>query len=345
MRRLVFATQQIDPAHPALAATIPKLAALAHRVDELVVLADTAIPGVLPDNCRVHTFGSSSRIGRGARFEAALARELRPRPLGVVAHMAPIFAVLAAPATRAARVPLVLWYTHWHASRTLRVAERLCTSVVSVDRRSFPLPSPKVHAIGHGIDLGEFECVPRGAGAWVIALVLGRYSPAKGLDTILQGVRIAVDRGVDVRLEAHGPAMNPLERDHRAELELLVTRLGLGDHVALNEAVPRAEIPALFAQSDVLVNNMRAGAPDKVVYEAAASCLPVLASNPVFDTLLPPELRFERDQPRDLAAKLVALAARPPEVRAIQGRELRNAVDLDHSVETWADRLLEVVAR
>ena len=44
-------------------------------------------------------------------------------------------------------------------------------------------------------------------------------------------------------------------------------------------------MPALFARSDVLVNNMRAGAPDKVVYEAAAPCLPVLASNPVFDDL------------------------------------------------------------
>jgi hypothetical protein len=37
--------------------------------------------------------------------------------------------------------------------------------------------------------------------------------------------------------------------------------------------VPRAEVPALFARSDVLINNMEAGAPDKVVYEAAAACL------------------------------------------------------------------------
>jgi glycosyltransferase involved in cell wall biosynthesis len=93
------------------------------------------------------------------------------------------------------------------------------------------------------------------------------------------------------------------------------------------------------------VNNMRAGAPDKVVYEAAASCLPVVASNPVFDTLLPRESRFDRDDPRGLARRLIALGGEPPEARAIRGRELRNAVERDHSVETWADRLLEVVAR
>ena len=70
------------------------------------------------------------------------------------------------------------------------------------------------------------------------------------------------------------------------------------------------EVPALFARSHLLINNMRAGAPDKVVYEAAASCLPVLASNPVFDDLLPPELRFDRNDPESLAERLRTLDRR-----------------------------------
>ena len=40
MRRLIFITQQVDPGHPALAATVPKIRALAELVDEVVVLAD-----------------------------------------------------------------------------------------------------------------------------------------------------------------------------------------------------------------------------------------------------------------------------------------------------------------
>ena len=61
--------------------------------------------------------------------------------------------------------------------------------------------------------------------------------------------------------------------------------------------------------ADALVNNMRAGATDKVVYEAAATCLPVLASNPALDGFLPPELRFERDDPASLAERITELAA------------------------------------
>ena len=45
----------------------------------------------------------------------------------------------------------------------------------------------------------------------------------------------------------------------------------------LGHAVLRAEVPELFSRADVLVNNMRAGATDKVVYEACAACVPVIA--------------------------------------------------------------------
>ena len=41
MQRLSSSTQSVDPEHPALAATIPKIRALAARVDELVVLAQS----------------------------------------------------------------------------------------------------------------------------------------------------------------------------------------------------------------------------------------------------------------------------------------------------------------
>jgi glycosyltransferase involved in cell wall biosynthesis len=345
MRRLVFVTQQVDPGHPALAATVPKIGALARRVDEVAVLADGAIPGVLPDNCRVRTFGAGSRLGRGLRYEAALARELRPRPIAVVAHMAPIFALLAAPLARPARVPLLLWFTHWHASRTLRAAERVVTAVVTVDRRSFPLASAKVTPIGHGIDLGEFECAAPSGNGTLRALALGRYSPAKGLDTVLRALRLALDHGADVRLTAHGPTLSALERTHRRELDRLVAELGLAERVELADALPRAEVPRLLAASDVLVNNMRAGAPDKVVYEAAASCVPVLASNDVFDTLLPDEARFARDDPAQLAERLERLAGLDPEQRSAAGRALREHVEREHSVDHWAERLLEVAER
>jgi glycosyltransferase involved in cell wall biosynthesis len=342
--RIVFVTQHVDPGHPALAATVPKVRALAARADEVMILADRTVPEALPPNCRARSFAARTRLGRGLRFARGLAAELarRPRPAAVVAHMCPIYAVLAAPLARPVGARVVLWYTHWSTSRTLRLAERLSNVVLSVDRRTFPLESEKVRAIGHGIDLAEFGCTSDGAGHPDLrAVALGRYSRAKGLETILRAIRLALDDGLDVRLEVHGPALTAEERAHRAELERLVRELDLGRRVKLGHAVLRAEVPAVLARADVLVNNMRAGATDKVVYEACASCVPAVASNPAFDTLLEPELRFDREDARGLADRLVALGRRSPEERLLLGRQLRERVAASHSVESWADAVLE----
>jgi len=331
MRRLIFLTQTVDPAHPALAATIPKIRALAARVDEVVVLAQSAGGCDLPDNVEVRTFGAASRPVRLVHFERELVRALPGD--AVVAHMIPVYVLLAAPLVRPRRIPLLLWYTHWKASAQLRAAERLATAIVSVDARSFPLESAKVRPIGHGIDVSEFACTERAARPGLRALVLGRYSPAKGIETILHAAREV--EGVQVEL--HGAALNELERRHREEL----ARLG----VPLDDAVPRSEVPALFARSDVLVNNMEAGAPDKVVYEAAAACLPVIASNPVFDDLFAGyPLFFDRNSPESLAERLRWFAALGMDERAEIGRTLRERVAKRHSVDTWADGVLAAAA-
>jgi Glycosyl transferases group 1 len=309
MRRLVFLTQSVDAEHPVLAATIPKIRALAERVDEVVVVAQSGGRAGLPANVEVRTFGAPSRVQRVWRFERELTRALPAN--AVVAHMIPAYVLLAAPLVRPRRTPLVLWYTHWKASSTLRAATRLATAIVSVDRRSFPLASTKIRPIGHGIDVSEFTCTDR----------TGR--------TILRAVQQV--EGAEVRL--HGVALNDLERRHRSDLE----RLG----IPLGDAVPRAQVPELFARSDVLVNNMQAGAPDKVVYEAAAACLPVLASNPVFDELFDGyPLLFERASPESLAERLRWFARLGENERAEIGRTLRERVTQRHSVGTWADGIL-----
>jgi glycosyltransferase involved in cell wall biosynthesis len=335
VRRVVFVTQQIDPAHPNLGAAVSMVRALAAEVDEVTVLALRAVPGALPANCRVRTFGASTQAIRGLRFEAALARELRPKPEALIAHMSPIYAVLAAPLCRPLGIPIVLWFTHWRSSRTLRLAEGAATAVATVDRSSFPFDSPKVRAIGHGIDVSGLPCRPDPEGAALRALVLGRTSPAKDLEALAAGVRLARDRGVEIELEIRGPSETGEERAHRALLESHA-----GDGVRVEAPVPRDQLPGVFARTDLLLNAAEAGSLDKAVFEACASCVPALASNPGFADLLPPELRFERGNVEQIAERLQAFAARTPAERAALGHELRRRVEAEHSRETWARRIL-----
>src|SRR5205807_5008921 len=130
-------------------------------------------------------------------------------------------------------VPLVLWYTHWKRHLVVRAAEKLATSVVSVDQSSFPFASKKLRAIGHGIDVSEFDCTEVPSSEPLHALVLGRYSPAKGIETILRAA--ALVGGVQV--EARGS--DETFESYKGGLEGLACELGAD--VEFGGPVPRAE--------------------------------------------------------------------------------------------------------
>jgi glycosyltransferase involved in cell wall biosynthesis len=341
--RLVFVTQQVDPAHAVLGAAVPQIAALAARVDEVAVLTDTAVAGALPPNCRVREFAARTRAGRGVRFERALLAELSRgrRDTALVAHMCPIYAILAAPFVRPLGLALVLWYAHWRPTPALRLAERVSTAVVSTHRLSLPIESKKLRPIGQAIDVAAFACADGRTGEGPLRLLaLGRYSVVKRYDVVVRAVARARDDGVDVELVLHGPCATPAEAEHRAELERLVAELGVKDAVRLGDGVPRAAVPDVLARADAVVNATVGGSSDKALFEACASCVPVAASNPVVADLLPDELRFDEGDVDDLAATFARLARMTAERRRELGRELRARVQAGHSVDTWADGVL-----
>lgn len=371
--RLVFVTQTLDAKHPALAQTLDLVEALARRSEELVVLCQSVgTHPPLPPNVRVRVYGASSRSGRGLRFLWSLAAELRrrPRPDAVLAHMVPLFLVLAALLARPLRffarsgsapadpdraqegVRLVLWYTHWHGGRLLRLATRLADIVVSVDPRSFPLRSPKVRGIGHAIDVETFSPGPaRAPHTRLRLLALGRTARWKGYDTMLAGLERALADGIDAELEIRGPQLTDDEVAHAAELrQAVASSPTLAGRVRIEPPLPRAELPELLRSADALLSATQpygSETLDKVVYEAAACGVPVLASNSALNEFLggvPLELRFRARDPESLAETLRAFAAANAGTRARAGAELRRRVVESHSVDSWADAVAAIVA-
>ncbi len=331
MSRLVFVTQAVDPSHPVLGATLAKVRALAVRVDQLIVFAGRIEPRALPANCVAHSFAAPVQAARGARYVAALVPELARRPLAVVVHMSPIYVLLAAPLARPLRVPLLLWFTQQGAGARLRAAERAADAILTVDRRSVPLDSPKVRAIGHGIDVDALPCVPERRPPPLRHLLgLGRYAPVKGWETALR----ALTELPDTTLALHGPMLTEDDRAYKPRLEALAHELGVSERVTFGDAVAYAEVPSLLAAADALVNPTRGNAADKVVYEAAAACLPVFAASPVFDGLLPEAQRFRVDDPRSLADAIRSYTGGA-------GPALRARVEVEHSADRWAERVLE----
>ena len=236
------------------------------------------------------------------------------RPVAVVAHMAPVYALIAAPVARPLRVPLLLWFTQQGGGSLLDAAARVVDAILTVDERSVPLRSSKVRAIGHGIDVDALPCVPERRAPLRRLLGLGRYAPVKGWATVLR----ALPELPEATLTLHGP------RPHRCRprppsASSSVSRTSSACATASRSATrsPITEVPHLFGLADAVVNATRGNAADKVVYEAAAACLPVFAASPVFDSLLPEQLRFHGEYPGSLAERVRSYAGGAgPELRA-----------------------------
>jgi glycosyltransferase involved in cell wall biosynthesis len=346
--KLAFVTQEFDADHPVLAQTVDLVRVLAERVDRLEIVA-RRVPSEPPANASTYTFDASSRLGRVAAFERAIVHASRTVD-AVLVHMVPEFALLAGPVTKVRRTPLLLWYTHWNASRALRAATAVVDAALSVDASSYPVATQKLHAIGHAIDVDRFAPAPERSDATFRLLALGRTARWKGLDTLLDAVAIIVAGGDDVLVEIRGPSLTPDEVAHRTELAARIA----GDErlrrrVELLAAVPRAEIPAAIAGADLVVspNEPRAGGTlDKAVFEAASCARPVLSTNagfaPLLDGLGLPLLAPPRDAPA-LAAAIGAIARATPDERRAVGAALRQRVIDGHSLEHWADAVIALV--
>ncbi len=136
-----------------------------------------------------------------------------------------------------------------------------------------------------GIDLGPFAAlprrVPRHPGDRFIVTALGRIERLKNFDLLLRAVALAADadpsfgKDAEVRI-AGGPSGD--EPETLPALKRLAEDLGIANQVCFLGPVPRKDVIALYAASDVCVVPSRHESFGLVALEAMAAGLPVVAT-------------------------------------------------------------------
>ena len=278
----------------------------------------------------------AARASRRARARACAGL----RGGAVVAHMCPIYAVLAAPLVRPLRIPVVLWFAHWREQRAPARRRASCRprSSRSTGGRSRS-PRAKLTAIGHGIDLARFECAPRAARR---DAARGRARPLLAVEGARRRRSASVGRARTSQLTVSGPALT--RGGARAQARARAARRASSASAIASISRTRSArdaVPALLAEADVLVDNMRAGAPDKVVYEAAATCLPGARVEPGLRRRARSGAPVRRaTRPMSWRARCVRSRAPTPKAREAVGGGCARGVEERHGVESWADGVL-----
>ncbi len=134
----------------------------------------------------------------------------------------------------------------------------------------------KVVFIPHGIDTRLFQLAPDRREAGLI-LSVGRLTPKKGFEDLVDACALLARRGVRFRCEIVG------EGRLQASLESAIESHGLQDRVRLRRFVPQEQLPELYARagvvavpSRVMEDGNRDGIPN-VLLEAMATGAPVVA--------------------------------------------------------------------
>ena len=283
--RLLIITQKVDENDDLLGFFISWIREFAKHYQHVTVIALGVGNALLPDNVIVYSLGKERGTPRWQRWLGLmdlLRKEVKNHD-AVFAHMSPIFAIAAWPFTRVWHKKLVLWYLHRSSTLRLRLALRLVDTLVTADANSLTIRSPKIVAVGHGIDVARFAVPDRTPpdGRPLHILSVGRISRIKGFETLIRAAALLRDRDVDCEVRIIGRTIMPKDRRYGRELHALVTRLGVGDIVHFYGFVPYRDTPAHYRWADVVVGCTPPGGIDKTLLEAmAAGCIP-LTSNTV----------------------------------------------------------------
>ena len=351
MRLLMF-NLAMDADDPVLGFTSGWVRALAAHCETVDVITMRAGRLDLPANVRVHSAGKEKGRGvprRVVAFYRLLYQVLRAtRPDACFSHMMPAFTVMGGPILRAAGVRIVTWYAHPSLTRTLKVAHRFSSRMVTSLPQAYPYRQDKLVVVGQGIDTDVFRAGPESEDEGrPLLLCVGRLSPVKDHPTLIEAAALLQATGTAFRLAIVGGPATACDEAYLRRLRALAEERGLEGHVEFAGPVSPAALPSWYRRCAAHVNLTPAGFGDKVALEAMACSRPSLVANEDLRETMGAHasaLCFPAGDAPALAQRLQELLAAGREERAHIGRDLRTRVIERHGLTRLAGRLVELLA-
>ncbi|HLY27204.1 MAG TPA: glycosyltransferase family 4 protein [Aggregatilineales bacterium] len=344
--RIGMFVQQVDERDWLRAFTLDWIRALAARVEHVEVITLEQGKATLPANVAVHSMGKEHGYGRGRElleYYRALGRIIR-RVDVLFCHMTPRYTWLATPLAAIFRKPQVLWYTHRQDDWELRLALAACRYVTTAVPDSFPIPSAKVRALGHGIDNNFFAPDPKVQPASPPLIVhVARLMPIKHQATLLR----ALAAGVEAQAAIVGAVPQGQDDSYPQQLQTLAESLGIADRVQFTGGIAANAVRDLYRCAAIAVNLSPPGLFDKAALESMLTGIPTIVSNPAFDPLLGEYSDLLRisspDDVQGLVDSLKKVLALPANLRTKMVEEIRLRVAAQHSLDGLMDRLVALM--
>lgn len=343
--KLLIVTQIVDREDSNLGFFHRWIEEFAKQAKEVSVICLKEGDHFLPDNVRVYSLGKedgTSRLARVWRFYRYIFK-LKNEYDAVFVHMNPEYIVLGGYWWHKWHKTVALWYAHRSDTRKLRTALKWVTYVLTVSPDSFAVATPKLRAIGHGIDTGMFKPHIKEESTQLRIATIGRMAESKHLLEMLGVLDELHARKENFAFTFVGSPITEAERAYAKKVEAAVAAAPWRGQVTFAGALPHEKLPEFLNTQDVFFNFATTGNMDKAGLEALAAGVPLLSTNPQFEPMLNPYgLYVSGTHPKALTEALLAFMQRPDQPAVLA--TLRNKVASEHSLERLIPRIMSLLS-
>jgi glycosyltransferase involved in cell wall biosynthesis len=343
--KLLILNERVDENDAVLGIYTEWINEFGNQLDEVYVVTQFKGRARLRRNVHVVSLGKEKGLPKVVQLKNFYSHvgEILPKVDFVLAHMSPVWIILAAPLLKLYNKPSFLWYAHKHVDAKLRLAERIVKGVFASVPGSIGLKGEKVRLVGQGIPLHRFPFKKgeRGLPSTLKLVSIGRLTSRKDYVTIVRACAVLRERGRNVRLRIVGPALTPDEAAYERVIRGEIKRLKLEKFVKLTGPVPNKDVPKEYYAADVLVNAASKTGADKVVFEALCTgCIPVACDPALRGLLADSRLLFSPGNFRELARVLDNLASLGASERGRIRAKMRAKMEKEHNSRVQIARII-----
>lgn len=297
----------------------------------------------LPADVQVFSLGKErvrSRLKYVLNFYKLIWR-LRNDYDAVFVHMNPEYVILGGLLWRLLSKKIFLWYNHRQGGVRARLAFLFSQKIFYTSSYAFAAKFKKAKLMPAGIDTDKFKLNESIAKIPKSILSLGRISPVKHIEVIIEALQKLDKRGVNYVADIYG---GPTDRDrvYYDKIRALAEPLEKKGKVVFHQAVPNHETPVIYSAHDLFINATPKGSFDKTVLEAALCGVIPIVANVSFADIFPQELFFKEGDAGNLAMTFESLLALSPEQKERIQTQLRVVVTEKHGLATLARNVLAI---
>lgn len=298
----------------------------------------------LPQNVTVLSLGKEfgrSRLKYLLNFYKHIIRH-RNEYQAVLVHMTPVYILLGKPLWKVWNKKIFLWYNHEHGSLLTKTAVRMVQTAFYTSPYSFCAQFKNTIKMPAGVDTDHFCRNQKISKDNRAILCLGRISPIKKIDVLIEAAKLLETRNIDFKIDIVG---EPLDEDtaYLKRLKSLSRDLEDSGRVKYHGKIPNYKTPSVYNRSRIYVNLSPAGLFDKTILEAmACECL-VLVCGRAFAGNIDSRFLFKENDPSDLSARIEKLLDLPDPEKGRLGKELRHFAE-NHSLNSLSEKLGNIIA-